>query len=261
MKVRLGDIEVAYTRHGEGSPVVMAHGLAEDRRSWADVQTRLSEFATYAYDFRGHGETTLGEGEGALEQLGRDLINFLEAVTGPARCVGYSLGGAIVLWTAAERPDLVLQAIVAGTSTVVGRTAAGFFHDRIGLIETDFERFAAALRDDTAQQIVSAQVDLDEIVARRLRAIGDGGGYVNAARAMQRLHEAPLTPRLPEIECSVDIIGGDADVFCPRKAAEIILSGLRDGAYHEIANAGHLISIDQPAAYAEAITSALHRSK
>lgn len=260
MKVRLGDIEVAYSRYGEGSPVVMLHGLAEDRRSWTDVQTRRRQFATNAYDLRGHGETSLGEAQGTLEQLGCDLISFLEVVTGPARCVGYSLGGTIVLWTAAERPDLVLQAVVAGTSTVVNRTATGFFHDRIHLIETDFERFATALRDDTAQQLVSAQVDLDEIVARRLRAIGDGGGYVNAARAIQRLREAPLTPRLPEIECAVDIIGGDADVFCPRKAADIILSAVRNGAYHELANAGHLMSIDQPAAYAEAIASALQRS-
>ncbi|MCY4501779.1 MAG: alpha/beta hydrolase, partial [Alphaproteobacteria bacterium] len=84
MRVRLADIDVGYTRMGEGPSAVMVHGLAEDRSSWADVQCRLSDFTTYAYDLRGHGETDLGEAEGTLEQLGGDLIAFLEALTGPA---------------------------------------------------------------------------------------------------------------------------------------------------------------------------------
>ena len=39
--------------------------------------------------------------------------------------VGYTLGGAVVLWVAARRTDLVTRATVASTSTVVGRRAAG----------------------------------------------------------------------------------------------------------------------------------------
>ena len=61
MRVRLADIDVGCTRVGEGPVAVMVHGLAEDRNSWADVQRRLSDFTTYAYDLRGHGETGLGE--------------------------------------------------------------------------------------------------------------------------------------------------------------------------------------------------------
>ena len=135
MRIRLADIAVGYARMGEGPPAVMLHGLAEDRNSWADVQRRLGDFTTYACDLRGHGETELGGAEGTLEQLGGDLIGFLEALTGPADCIGYSLGGAVVLWVAARRPDLVRRATVAGTSTVVGRRAVGFFRDRIETIQ------------------------------------------------------------------------------------------------------------------------------
>ncbi len=260
MRARLADIDVGYTRMGEGPPAVMLHGLAEDRNSWADVQRRLSDFTTYAYDLRGHGETELGEAEGSLEQLGDDLIAFLEALTGSADCIGYSLGGAVVLWVAAKRPDLVTRAAVAGTSTVVGRRAVGFFRDRIETIRSDFSGFAGALKEDTRQQLVVASDRLEEIAARRLKAIGNGDGYVNAARAMARLNEDPLTELLPEITCPVHVIGGDGDVFCPRKAAEIMLGALRHGTYHEVARAGHLMSVDQPDAYAEAIRNALESS-
>ena len=257
MRTRLADIDVGYTRMGEGRPAVMVHGLAEDRKSWADVQRRLNDFTTYAYDLRGHGETGLGEAEGTLEQLGGDLIAFLEALTGPADCIGYSLGGAVVLWVAARRPDLVTRATVAGTSTVVGRRAAAFFRDRIETIRSDFCGFGSALKEDTRQQLVAAGDRLEEVTARRLEAIGTGGGYVNAARAMMRLNENPLTQVLPDIACPVHVIGGEADVFCPRKAADIMIAALRHGSYHEIAGAGHLMSIDQPEAYAQAIRNAL----
>jgi len=260
MRVRLADIAVGYTRMGEGPPAVMFHGLAEDRSSWADVQRRLSDFTTYACDLRGHGETELGEAEGALEQLGGDLIGFLEALTGPADCIGYSLGGAVVLWVAAKRPDLVKRATVAGTSTVVGRRAVGFFRDRIETIRSDFPGFADALKEDTRQQLVVAGDRLEAVAARRLKAIGDGGGYVNAARAMARLHDDPLTRLLPDIACPVHVIGGEADVFCPRKAADIMIAALRRGTYHEVAGAGHLMSVDQPDAYAQAIRDALESS-
>ena len=194
MKIQLGDLEVAYTVQGVGPPVVLIHGLAEDKTSWSGVQDRLEDFRTLAYDFRGHGETTLGGADGTLEQLGSDLIAFLEQVTGPAQCVGYSLGGTLVLWTAMQRPELVTAAVVTGTSTVVGWQAVGFFEERIRVIEQDFAAFAPALQKDTALQIVTSGVDLEAVTARRLEAVGSGGGYVNAARAMMRLHENPLTP-------------------------------------------------------------------
>ncbi len=259
MKVQLKDIEVGYRRSGKGVPAVFVHGLAEDRRHWRVTGERLRGIETFAYDMRGHGETSLGRPEGTLAQLGGDLIAFLETVTAPAPCVGFSLGGCIILWVAAMRPDLVPHAVVAGTSSVVGKAAAEFFHDRIALIERDLAGFSAALREDTMAQMVSGNADLEQVLARRVEAVGEGGGYINAARAMLHMHEEPLTPLLERISCRVDVVGGDGDLFCPRKAADIILAALRRGVYHEIENAGHLIGEDQPAAYAAAIQTALQQ--
>ena len=112
MKQRINDIDIAYSESGQGQKVVLLHGLAEDRHSFAAVRKRLRGAHTFACDLRGHGETGLGNAEGTLTQLGNDLVGFLEAITGPAVCIGYSLGGTIVLWAAAMRPDLVRHAIV-----------------------------------------------------------------------------------------------------------------------------------------------------
>lgn len=246
--VQIGDITVAYRESGSGdTPVVLVHGLAEDKTSWAPTQSDLTDLHTFAYDLRGHGDTTLGDADASLPQLGGDLIGFLETITGPAVVVGFSLGGTIALWAAAERPDLVTHLVVLGTSSVVGRGAAQFYAHRIEqAADTSTAEFRAALRDDTAAAITTAHDRIDEITAARLTAIGDGGGYANAARAMAALNGAPLTPRLADVKAHVDVVGADGDTFCPAKAASIVVDALADVTYREVPNAGHLMNVDNP---------------
>lgn len=261
MKQQILDIDIGYSERGRGDPVVLLHGLAEDRCSFANVQQRLTDFHTYALDLRGHGESSMGDADGSLQQLGEDLIGFLEEITGPAACIGYSLGGTVVLWAAIQRPDLINNVVVAGTSTVVGSAAADFFQQRIEMLNNDFAGFCAALGDDTAAQIINPDVDVHKVLQRRIEAIGDGAGYINAARAMIGVHKDPLTPELESIRCPVHVIGMDQDFFCPRKAADIMLDSLKHGIYRELSNAGHLVSVDQPAAYAAALSEALISSE
>ncbi len=256
--VTLGDIEVAYTEAGHGDPVVLVHGLAEEKGMWAVQQRDLTGVRTFAYDLRGHGGTTLGQADATLAQLGRDLLAFLGKVSGPAAVVGFSLGGTVALWAAAERPDLVTRAVVLGTSSVVGRAATGFYARRIAqAADTSSEEFRTGLRDDTAAGLAVAHHRLDEVVAARLAAVGDGRGYASAARAMASLNQDPLTPRLADVQVRVDVVGATGDTFCPAKAAAILTGALPDVTYHEIPHAGHLMNIDDPDAVTAALRTAL----
>ena len=261
--MRIGDIDIAFTDVGSGPTVVFVHGLAEDRTSWSPQLDGLEGFRRIAIDLRGHGETSLGDAQGTLDQLRDDLVGFLESVTGPAALVGFSLGGVIVLRTALDRPDLVTRAVVVATSSVVGRAARAFFEGRIALAESgDREALRDALRADTAAQVVTGGVDLDQLTKWRMDAIGDGGGYVNAARAMIGVADRSLTPELAEISVEVDVVGATEDQFCPRKAADILLEGLPPGArYHEVEGAGHLMNVDRPQAVTALLRTALTRSQ
>lgn len=257
-KVALGDIEIAFTQSGEGAPVVLIHGLGEDHASWDPVVNRLNNgYRAYTPDLRGHGATTLGDAQGSLSQLGADLLAFLAEVSGPAVCVGFSLGGVIVLEAALQNPSLVRQAVVVGTSSKVGRAAANFFRQRIEQAQSDLDAFKASLAQDTAAQIARNRDAVAHTVAARLKAVGDGAGYVNAAQAMVGLAEAPLTERLRGIQVPVSIIQGMDDTFCPPKAAEIMREAMPDAGYFEIPDTGHLMSVDQPDLLAQALTAAL----
>ncbi|XNL80902.1 alpha/beta hydrolase [Actinomadura madurae] len=253
---RLRDIDVRYRVSGQGSPVLMAHGLAEDHLTWRPQQEALAGYRTYAYDLRGHGGTTLGAPDGTPEQLRDDLLEFLARVTGPAPVVGFSLGGTIALAAAARDRRLVTGVIALGASTKVGRAAAGFYAERIGRAG-DRARLAQALREDSEAGLHDPSSNAEAVGAARVAAIGDGVGYANAAAAMAALHDRPLTPALAGIRCPVTVIGGEYDTFCPRKAADIILTALPQAEYREISGAGHLMNIDRPDAVTAAVREAL----
>lgn len=252
----VGDIDVRYTERGDGPPVVFVHGLAEDSRAWSAQQDAIRDVRSVCYDLRGHGGSSTGRADGTLAQLGGDLVGLLVSVVGPATCTGFSLGGTVVLRAAADRPDLVRHAIVLGTSSVVGCAAVDFYERRIATVESgDQPAIRRAVHEDTVAALAHRHPDLGAVVDARVHAIGDGSGYVNAARAMARLRDEPLTPELSRVRSHVDVVGAEHDTFCPRKAAEILLAGLPSGTYHEIPDAGHLMNVDRP----DLVTALLYR--
>lgn len=256
----IGDLQVAYTEAGEGDPVVYLHGLAEAHESWKVQLDAIDGHRNVAYDLRGHGRTTAGEPDGTVAQLGHDLIGFVDAVIEqPATVVGFSMGGTVALWAAAHRPDLISNVVVLGTSSVVGRAAVGFYETRIEESRAPYsDAFVAAMRDDTRRGLAREPQDLDALTADRLRAVGTGEGYRNAATAMMRLRAEPLTPMLTELRVPVEVIAADEDTFCPAKASQILLESLPDARYQEIAGAGHLMNVDDPDAVTAALTNALN---
>lgn len=246
--------DVAYCVSGSGPLVVLVHGLAEDQRSWDAQRTALStRYGVVACDVRGHGRTPLGSADGTLRQLGEDLVELLEGLGGePATLAGYSLGGTIVLWVAANRPDLVNGVIAVATSSVVGARAAEFYRERIALMrEQDAQSIRDALASDIRNGLHKTDRATDELLEQHLEAIGDGKGYCNAATAMARLHTEPLTPLLSRVQCSVLVVGGEHDAFCPRKAQDILLKALPAARHHEIAGVGHLVAFEDPTALSD----------
>jgi 3-oxoadipate enol-lactonase len=250
--------DIAFCASGSGPLVVLVHGLAEDQHSWNAQRAALSpNYRVVTYDVRGHGRTPIGEANGTLSQLGDDLVALLEALeAGPATLVGYSLGGTIVLWAAANRPDLVSGVVAIATSSVVGARAASFYRDRIALFrEGDPARIRAELQLDIRSGLHRTWLDSDDLLEQHVEAVGDGEGYCNAAEAMMRLHSEPLTPLLARVTCPVLVVGGAEDEFCPRKAQDILVNALPDARYHEIPAVGHLLAFEDPTALSDVVTA------
>ena len=111
---RIGSHDIHYYRRegrGSGGTAVLVHGLGSSANSFARTLVPLSaRFGQiFALDIPGNGFSPLpSSGPLALREQMTSVVNFIdELVGGPVFLVGNSLGGAMSLFLASERPDLV----------------------------------------------------------------------------------------------------------------------------------------------------------
>jgi 3-oxoadipate enol-lactonase len=253
----LGALRVRYYVAGDGPPTVLVHGIAQDHTMWTAQQHELRDLTTVAYDLRGHGGTTLGRADGSLAQLGDDLVALLERL-GPSHCVGFSLGGAVALWAATERPDLVERVVAIATSSVVGPRAVADLTRRMWLVRAGgADAVREILRRDTRAQLDPGFDAAAPIVAERLRAARDPRGYLNALRAIAGMSDGSLHDRLPRLHRHVLAVAAEHDDVCPPRAAELLLAALPDARLELIPGAHHLVGYSDPATVTNLIRAEL----
>jgi pimeloyl-ACP methyl ester carboxylesterase len=114
-------VRLAATRWpGTGTPIVLLHGLASQRRFWNLVAMRLAGAPILALDQRGHGDSDRPEDGYDGSTVARDLATALDALGwSRAVVVGHSWGGSVAATFAAEHPDraLALVAVDGGFSS------------------------------------------------------------------------------------------------------------------------------------------------
>ncbi len=107
---------------GDGTPVVLLHGLASSCRIWDLTAPLLARhFRVVAVDQRGHGLTDRPDTDYTFDEVCRDLEAFLAALSFERPVlVGHSWGAGVALQFAAEHPrDLRGLVLVDGGMTEV----------------------------------------------------------------------------------------------------------------------------------------------
>lgn len=89
-------VRIAYEVEGAGAPLVLVHGITENRRTWDEfVPLFRDDFQVIRLDLRGHGESAKGE-DYSPPSLAGDVAAVVEALdVGPVHIVGHSLGGMV----------------------------------------------------------------------------------------------------------------------------------------------------------------------
>ncbi len=110
---------VNFIQQGEGSPVILTHGLAASLHDWDDLLPELADsgYAGYALDLLGHGESHKPEHqheftfEAVFEHFSAwiDSLPFAESLTrsNSLILIGHSLGGGLSLQYALRYPNRV----------------------------------------------------------------------------------------------------------------------------------------------------------
>lgn len=112
---KINGVNIYYELTGDsGDNLVLVHGSWGDHNNWQMVAGELSKsFRVLTYDRRGHSQSERLQGQGSVNEDIDDLIALIEYLgLAPAHIAGNSFGAAIVLKTAARRPELFKTMII-----------------------------------------------------------------------------------------------------------------------------------------------------
>ena len=106
-------LPLKFDHYGQGSPLVILHGLLGSRQNWRAVAVKLkNSFSVYVPDLRNHGTSPHHDSFG-YDEMAEDIKCFLqEHVDVPATLIGHSMGGKLAMRLAAMFPDMIANLIV-----------------------------------------------------------------------------------------------------------------------------------------------------
>ena len=173
------DIKNFYTEKGDGFPLILLHGHAEDSSYF---EHQIEEFSKYykvfALDTRGHGKTPRGEKPFTIEQFALDLLNFMnEKNIEKAHILGFSDGGNIAIIFSLLHPERVEKLILNGANLFPqGATFLTQFSDRLNYIFTCLFLRKNVLKKEMLELMIKqpniAPADLAKIKSKTLVIAG-----------------------------------------------------------------------------------------
>ncbi len=235
---------INYLSLGEanGAPLVLVHGFGGDMNSWMFNLPVLAERRrVIAFDLPGHGGSSKDVGSGDLASLVGTLEGLLAALEiDRAHLAGHSLGGAIAIALALDRPDKV-----ASLSLVA---PAGLGSE----INNDYiEGFIAATRRKEMKEVLRALFADPESLGRDM--VNEVLKYkrLDGVNAALRKIAGAVFPggrqgqvardRLGELPMPVQIIWGRQDRILPAAHADGLPAKI---AVHTIDGAGHMAHME-----------------
>ena len=235
-KININGIQLAYERHGKGTPLVLLHGYPLDHHLWDDVVLLLKDtFDLIIPDLRGFGESTTVDSPYTMDDLASDIVGLLDHLGIQKTAIaGHSMGGYVALAFARLYPErmsglgLVSSQVLADPpDRKEGRykSAAEVAEKGIGgVVETMTTKFTSDPRLQTfARQTMERQ---------------QPAAFIGALKAMAERTDS--TPLLSMIQYPVVLVHGDADVLIPVDRAREVKATIPGAHFFELSGVGHM---------------------
>lgn len=216
-----------YTSSGQGPPLILIHGLSGSGGWWRFNTPVLSQT---------HQVITLELlGGMGVQDAARLIVEWLEELSlNNVSLVGHSMGGHIALYVAAFAPGHVHKLILACAS---------------GLLRAQWWRVALSL---PRAGWVGRRQFLPIVLRDSLKT-----GIPNLYRSACDLLRDDVADVLPTIHIPTLVIWGSRDPLVPPKLGQQLAQLLPKARYLELAHAGHVVMVDQPSAFNQAVLTFL----
>lgn len=246
-----------------GPPVVLLHGVGGGRGAWdaggSDTGAVLAAagHTVLAVDFPGYGLSPTVDPYD-LAGMAAALIATIEATgLGPAVLVGHSMGGMVAQEVAALAPQQVAALVLASTSPAFGKPGGDW---QQSFLQSRFAPLDAGLgMAGLAAQLVPAMVgpDASPAAIAAAQALMAGVPEATYRHAVAALVAFDRRANLPNIAVPTLLITGDQDRTAPPEVSRRMADRIPGAAACIVPGAGHLLNLEQPAAFHAALLAHL----
>jgi len=265
LEERFADVKGVRMRYfvgGEGSPLVLVHGLGGAASNWTELAPLLRRRHTLLVpDLPGHGRSTALPGVSGLEPFA-DRVALVAEREGmlPAPVVGHSLGGMVALRLALRRPADVSGIVLAGAAGLtIGRAWARQLLPlltamRPGRLAGRYRGWIA--RSPLLRRVVFGFLSVADPVGLTDEAVEGFLGaqllHTDIDSAWQALRADDPRRDLASVRCPVLVVWGAEDTHIPLDDAFEYTRRLR-ARLRVIPGCGHALIGERPDACADAI--------
>ncbi len=256
MRIKLKDFSVDYIDSRNGKPLLLIHAFPLNRAMWEPQISQLGEGTrTIAFDQRGNGSSDPVAGPYSVASLAEDCRDLLRAlsVTEPVVLCGISMGGYVAFEFYRQNPGQVAGLILGGT-----RASADSEEGKAKRIEAAADvrmKGMRALIEKMLPKMLApgSYAEKPELVAE-VRAMMKRTSLDGALGDIAALRDRPdSTPTLATINKPTLILHGSDDQIIPVAEAQAMHAGIAGSKLTVIPAAGHLLNLDQPEAFNEAV--------
>lgn len=255
MNAAIAGTSIQYDVRGSGPPVLFLHAFPLTLRMW-DAQARALEgtHQVVRFDARGFGGTPPGDGLLTMERIADDAIALLDHLgLSKAIVCGISMGGYAVFALMRRHPERVKGLVLADTRTAPDSPEAK--RNRSAQSDTVRREGPAGIADAFLQKGVgdTTRKERPEIVARIKETIlaASARGIVDALAGLAARGDSG--PTLREIKVPTLVVCGAEDTLTPVADSEAIHRGVPGSTLEVLPRAGHLSSLEDPAAFNAAL--------
>ncbi len=243
-------MEVFVSEDGEGTPLILTHGLGDDHRFWDPcVELLTAHHRVIRWDVRGFGQTSKPAGPYHLDQFAADLLCVLDALEiDRAHLVGLSMGGVIAQRFLLGHPDRLYGATLVSTSSEISERATANWRKLADRVESKgFGRIDATR--SFAPGFAASHPDVVEAAGIQT-ASNDPAAYAAAARAVS---DYAFTEPLAGVRIPILIIQGLDDQHTPPGGSVKMSRAIPHSRLLLLPDAGHSLPVEQPLLFASTL--------
>ena len=234
--VAVNGINLAYTRRGKGTPLMLVHGFPLDHTSWDEVASLLeNEFDVITPDLRGFGQSTTVETPYTISDMAADLAGLLDHLKiEKVALAGHSMGGYVALAFAKKYPQRV-SGLGLVSSQAVADSPEG--KDRRYKTAADVAQKGVSVVAEAMTPKLSADMRVQAFV-RAVIEQQTPSAVIGALKAMAERED--LISHLSSVTFPVVLVHGNADVLIPIERSKEIKAILPSTKFVELQGAGHM---------------------